>query len=88
MKRNDWNFFIDFTSFLDLLFLLLTGLIIHWVLPPGSGMRRTFLMLNRHEWGDIHFWLSMLFLLLMATHIYLHRKFIWHQIMKRWSRLN
>ncbi len=29
--------------------------------------------MDRHEWGDIHFWLSVAFLVVMAVHLYQHR---------------
>ncbi|MCA9398174.1 MAG: DUF4405 domain-containing protein, partial [Candidatus Omnitrophica bacterium] len=53
------------------------------VLPPGSGggeifyagRRRSFdvfMGLTRHEWGDIHFYISIVFLILLLIHIILH----------------
>ena len=34
MKRNTLNFYVDLASFLVLFALLLTGLLIHYILPP------------------------------------------------------
>ena len=39
---------------------------------PGAGQVRQLLGLGRHDWGDIHFILALLFLLLILVHIVLH----------------
>jgi hypothetical protein len=86
MRRTTLNFAVDFISFLDLLLLGTTGAIMKWVLPPGSGgghgygfrggrgpvEAKTLLRLGRHDWGDIHFILALVFLSLMLIHIVLH----------------
>jgi hypothetical protein len=57
-----------------------------WVLPPGwgggygrgfrggrgPGEAKELLGLARHEWGDVHFGLALLFVALMLVHIVLH----------------
>lgn len=85
MRRTTLNFVIDLIGLVDLLLLAATGSIMKWVLPPGSGGHgrgfrggrgpgpvKEFLDLARHDWGDVHFVLSVLFLLLMLVHIVLH----------------
>ena len=85
MRRATLNFVVDVISFIDLLCLAFTGLIIKWILPPGTGGYgrllhegrgrieiEEFWAMTRHEWGDIHFYLAALFVLLMAVHIFLH----------------
>jgi len=88
MKRMTLNFMVDAISFVDLLLLAATGTILRWVLPPGSGGGhgsgggfrggrgpievKDLLGLGRHDWGDVHFVLALLFLLLMLVHLYLH----------------
>jgi len=85
MKRITLNFIIDTFSFLILIGLACTGAIIRYVLPPGTGGRGRLLhegrggehieqlwSMTRHEWGDIHFALAVLFIILMAIHIFLH----------------
>ena len=72
MKRSALNFVIDFIAFLNLLALALTGLIMKYILPPGSGglgraahdgrgreSVKTLLSLSRHQWGSIHFYLAL-----------------------------
>ena len=85
MKRNTLNFVIDFLSFLVLLGMVFTGVVMKWILPPGSGGRGRELHggrggehikdlwgLTRHEWGEIHFYLAVGFVALMLVHIILH----------------
>ena len=74
-------------SFLALFGMISTGLILKFILPPGSGRLRgrgfgggkpalTWLGQNRHEWGDWHFYISIAFLVLMVFHIFLNWNWI------------
>jgi hypothetical protein len=80
------NFVVDSIGLVNLLLLAVTGTILRWVLPPGSGggYGRGFrggrgagevsewLGLRRHEWGDVHFVLASLFICAILVHILLH----------------
>jgi len=65
-----------------IIFLLLcgTGFILKYKLPSGSGRPgnqwgyKTVLNLTRHNWGDIHYYLSLIFILLMIWHLLMHKK--------------
>ena len=85
MRRATVNFIVDLISFVNLLGLAFTGLIMKYVLPPGSGgYGRGFRggrgpgeikylwSMTRHEWGYIHFYLAVGFVTLMVVHIILH----------------
>ncbi len=85
MKRSTINFIVDLIGFIALLALAFTGSIIKFILPPGSGGLgrelhggqgrehiREFISMGRHDWGDIHFFISVLFVILMIVHIVLH----------------
>ncbi|AQT70258.1 hypothetical protein STSP2_03464 [Anaerohalosphaera lusitana] len=85
MKRSSWNFAIDLFAFLVLLALTATGVVIRFVLPPGSGGRgqlqtggrgrehiQELLGMTRDGWGSIHFYISLLFIVLMLAHLFLH----------------
>jgi hypothetical protein len=85
VKRSTLSFIIDAVSFVDLLALIGTGVILRWVLPPGTGGLGRALSggqggehikelwgMSRHEWGTIHFWYAMVFVVLMAVHVVLH----------------
>ncbi len=86
MKRSIWMFLIDAVALVSFLFLIATGLLIRYVLLAGSGRvegygtgwraaaRPVSLVwgLSRHEWGDIHFWISVVFLVVIAAHLFIH----------------
>jgi hypothetical protein len=89
MKRSTLNFIVDLAALLDLLALAFTGVIVRWVLPPGTGGRgqalhggrggehiKQFASMTRHDWGTIHFYLALLFVSLMVVHIILHWSWI------------
>lgn len=72
MSRSTLNFIVDAVAFAALLFLASTGILIHLVLPPGSGHFSVLWGMDRHQWGEIHQWLAVALLLLMALHLFLH----------------
>jgi hypothetical protein len=86
MSRSTKNFILDLASLLNLLGLIVTGLIVKYILPPGTGgLGREFhggtgrdvnieelWLMTRHEWGSIHFYLAVTFIVLMIIHIILH----------------
>ncbi len=76
MKRTQLNFLIDSLSFAAFVFLVTTGVLMRYILPPGSGRDLTIWGLDRHEWGGIHFWISVVFFALMALHLFLHWNWI------------
>lgn len=56
-----------------------TGLLIAFRLPPGSrgGAGLASLGWTRHQWGDLHTWLSYAFLALVGIHLVLHWRWLW-----------
>lgn len=90
MTRPKLNFLVDLAAFFGFIFLISTGFILRYVLPPGSGgihgfgvgrraMERPIALLwglTRHEWGDIHFWMSIIFLAFLAVHLFLHWQWV------------
>ena len=77
MRKNTLNLIIGAALLLVLLGLAITGLILEFVLPPGSGRRgQAFWGLGRHDVGDAHFCLALVFLLLVFTHVAFH----WHWV--------
>lgn len=89
MRRSSLNFIVDLVGFVVLLGMVITGLIMMYVLPPGTGCggqgwrggrgeeaARTLLSLGRHDWGKIHYVLALLFIVLMTAHILLHWEWI------------
>lgn len=76
MKRTHLNFLVDFLAFAGFVVLTTTGVLMRYVLPPGSGHYSTIWSLDRHEWGGIHFWVSLVFFSLLTLHLVLHWRWI------------
>lgn len=76
MKRSHLNFFIDILAFIGLILLLGSGLLIRYILPPGSGEHLALWSLTRHEWGEIHFWIAVFLTAVVAVHLALHWRWI------------
>ncbi len=77
MKRKNLNFAIDAVSLLVMLAMVVTGIVIHYLLPAGSGGRGgtgklTLWGGGRHEWGEVHFWLAIATVVLIVVHLVLH----------------
>ena len=72
MKRSAVILLVDVVSFISFVFLASTGVLLHYLLPPGSGKWSSVWGLNRHEWGDIHFTISVLFFCVLLLHLILH----------------
>ena len=83
MKRPTLNFAIDAVAFAGFVLLTTTGVLMRYVLPPGSGHFRTIWGLDRHGWGHIHFWISFIFLGILAVHLVLHWRWILNVIIGR-----
>lgn len=77
MRRTTLNFIVDLAAWVAMILLGATGLIVRYVLPAGSGGRGggSQLLLwgfGRHDWGALHFWLSIALGVLIVLHIVLH----------------
>lgn len=72
MRKTTLNLAVDTLALVLFVLLCVTGAVIRYVLPPGSGESLSLWGLGRHDWGGIHFWLSVAFLALMALHLALH----------------
>ena len=72
MKRANLNFIIDVVAFVGFVVLATTGVLMRYILPPGSGHSSTIWGLDRHEWGGVHFWISVAFFSSLAIHLVLH----------------
>ncbi len=72
MKRNTLHFIIALVSLVVMWGLLTTGLLIKYIMPPGSGHWLALNGMNRHDWGDVHFWLAVTACVLVFVHTLLH----------------
>lgn len=75
MNRLAMNFLIDVLSFLAMGATIATGVMIKYILPARSGGLRVWGW-NRHDWGDVHFYLAVGLIALLLAHVTLH----WHWI--------
>lgn len=73
VKRNTLNYLTDLVTFLALLAVALTGLLLKFVLPPGSSREGLVLLgMGRHDWGEVHFWSTVVLGGALLLHIALH----------------
>ena len=72
MKRANLNLLINFLLLAFFISLLSTGILLHYIIPPGTGRWVTIWGMDRHQWGGIHFWIAVVFMLLIIIHLYLH----------------
>lgn len=83
MSRTLLNIIIDILATLSFLGMIATGYLLRFPLPPGSNKTHMLWGLTRHQWGDIHFWISLALLLIMLVHLALHWNWIVTVIGKR-----
>jgi len=72
LSRTDWKYIVDTLMVLCMLGIILIGLLMAFVIPEGrleAGQSKVFLGLHRHQWGDIHLYLSLAFTALVAVHL-------------------
>jgi len=77
LRRSTLNFIVDALTLLAIFVMVATGLIIRFILPPGTGGGHgegglLLWGLGRHDWGDVHFWTSMVLVALLVVHVALH----------------
>lgn len=68
MKRPYLHLLVDALLALAGLSLVATGLLMEFVLPPRSGGAEVWGW-DRHEWGQVHFWIAMEILVLLLVHL-------------------
>jgi len=94
MKKTDWQYLVDTLLFLCIVGIIFIGFLMGLVLPKGPQAPESakyFLDLHRHQWGNIHFYLSIAFTTLVIIHLILSWKWIKsksRQIFKKgWSSM-
>jgi len=76
MNKSRLIIFTDVLAFICFVFVISTGILIRYTLPTKSGRYSEIFGLSRHEWGDVHFYITSIFLIILATHLLLHWRFI------------
>jgi len=83
MRKPSLKFLIDGIAFAAFVLLAGTGVLMRYVLPPGSGHFLTLWGLDRHEWGRIHFWIAAAMMAALALHLLLHWRWVFCMIRGR-----
>lgn len=90
MKRTTLNYWTDAVAFAGFVFLATTGILLRYQLPPGSGRVESIgggrhsaektvsalWGLTRHEWGNVHYYIALALMAVLAFHLALHWKWI------------
>lgn len=79
MKKADWQYLVNTLLFICLIGMVIIGFLLGLVIPKGPSApenTKYFLNLHRHQWGNIHFYLSLAFILLIIIHLTLDWKWI------------
>ncbi|WP_432745327.1 DUF4405 domain-containing protein [Methylobacter sp. G7] len=83
MNRTIANIIIDIIAAFLFLGMIATGYLLRFPLPPGSNKTLSLWGYTRHQWGDIHFWISQGLLMVLVVHLVLHWNWIVTVIGKR-----
>ena len=70
MKKTITNFFMDMLLFVALMSQVFTGILLHRF--PSELASTTVLGLTRYTWGTVHWSASVVFVLVIITHLALH----------------
>lgn len=76
MEKKTIQYAVSAAMFVDTCAMAVLGLLLHVVIGRGPGSESTFLGWHRREWGEMHFHLALVFLLLLGVHLWLHRDWI------------
>jgi len=78
VEKSKINYLVDLSSFFAFLGSAISGLVLYYFLPAGSGRAglSVFLSIKRHTWVQLHHWFSFLFITLVAVHVILHWSWI------------
>jgi fucose 4-O-acetylase-like acetyltransferase len=76
MKRKNIHFIVDVLAFIAFTLMTSSGVLLRYMLPPGSGRFSSLWGMNRHDWGDVHYWISIALFLLLTFHLLLNWQWI------------
>ena len=76
MQKGKLNFLVDAVAFVAFVLLTATGVLVRYVLPPGSGRSRVLWGMDRHGWGQLHFWIAVVLMACVTLHLFLHWRWV------------
>ena len=76
MSRRHIIMLVDLIAFASFVLLTTTGILLHYQLPAGSGRFMDIWGMSRHEWGEWHYWIALVFFSVLSIHLLLHWKAI------------
>ena len=92
VKKSDWQYLVDTILFLSIVGITVLGFLMGLVIPKGPAAPESakyFLGLHRHQWSNIHFYLSIVFVVFVLIHILLSWNWIKNKsqqiFKKRWN---
>jgi len=74
MKKTDWKYLVDTLLFISVAAIILIGILIGLFLAHGPNVpesEKYFLGLHRHQWGNIHMYISIFFVIILILHLIL-----------------
>lgn len=86
MQRTLLNLLVDLVAAALFLAMIATGYLIRFPLPPGTNKTLNLWGLTRHQWGEVHFWISLGLLTVLAVHFILHWQWLVTVIRQRLHR--
>ena len=76
-QKNVFKFWIDSLLFVNMLSVVMVGVLLAFVIPSGrSYAGKYFLGLHRHEWANIHLYLSIFLVVLLCFHVWMNLTWI------------
>jgi mono/diheme cytochrome c family protein len=85
MSRGFLNLMIDTVAAALLTAMVGTGYILWFVLPPETNRTHILWGVLRHQWGTVHFWISVILLTVLAVHVALHWRWLVTGLSKRFG---
>ena len=79
MKKSTLNYIVVIILFVLLTAIVFIGILMGFFIPKGPTVNEAdkyLWQLHRHQWGDIHLYLSLVFIAFIITHIILHWNWI------------
>jgi mono/diheme cytochrome c family protein len=85
LNRSLVNLLIDTVAAALLTAMVATGYILWFALPPGTNRTHSLWGLLRHQFGAVHFWISVTLLVVLAIHVALHWRWLVRGLNRRFG---